>query len=673
MIYRGTHNAAIYVDVTKAPYFADPTGETDATDAICRALDDVLIREIEGVERERKKLEDDPRDNFRDGFENRKTNGVVTVIFPEDPPPARILYFPEGVYRISDTLTYSFENLKNIVGGRYVSDLNRFIRFQGAGRDKTVIRLSDHLRAFRYGENKPMVSFTRSNGSNVAMMNSFEDITLDTGVGNSGAVGLRFHSNNTGHVRNVTIRTSDPDYRGYAALLTDLTQENIVENVDVVGFEYGIKSTSPAVIQVFENIRMTHIQRTAVHLTGANVTIRGLHAETCGAGVWATDNGLTVITDATLIRTGAAGGTAIRVYTGHAYLRRITTEGFGESVVKGYTCEIKENGIFDKWCTDPACRLFPGAPSGFDLPVPPVPEWTWSGKRSDVAEVDDFGAVGDGVTDSTDAIRRAFASGKPYVVFGEGRYLVSGEIPVPGTVEAVNFMYCDFAVTPRFAEEKEQGLFAITEDSDRPLHLEDAFVFEKFYGYLRFIRHSARRDLVVSDIHVQTGAFYFNTVGGSRVFLTNVASTMGVFGGVGYGSVPCFRFSGGQQVWARQFNPERSADNCLVEGGSTLWVLGFKTEGPAGRAFTVRGGSRVELLGGAATIATDDGTPCIENEESSVFAVLLTDGCGPNHQFTVAVRETQNGETRELPASAMPPRSVEYYFIPGYIGLHHEA
>ena len=104
MLYRSEKNH-IVVDVTEAPYFADPTGKKDCTEALCRALDDILRREVEGVKAVRRKLLDDPRDNFRLGFENRKMNGIPTVIFPEDPPPARIMYFPAGTYLISDTVT----------------------------------------------------------------------------------------------------------------------------------------------------------------------------------------------------------------------------------------------------------------------------------------------------------------------------------------------------------------------------------------------------------------------------------------------------------------------------------------------------------------------------------------------------------------------------------------
>jgi hypothetical protein len=667
MLYQSKHNG-IVVDVTKPPYCADNTGKVDCTEILCRVLDDILVREIDGVQKIRTKLLEDPRDNFRLGFENRKMGGVPTVIFPEDPPAARIIYLPAGTYLISDTITYSFENLKNLINDRPSSDLDRFIRFKGEGMDKTVIKLQDHCHAFRYGENKPMVSFVRSNGSNVAMMNSFEDITLDIGSGNSGAVGLRFHSNNTGKIENVNIISSDEQHRGYAAILMDLEQENIAKNIRIDGFEYGILVTDPGPSHCFENIEMDHILRTGIRTERAVVAVRRATIRTYGSAVTPYFTSMLALLDSTVIRLGEKGGTAIRPYDAWCYLRHVKIENFHDAVTNDYEtvyegdCEIAE---YNNAKRDDS--LFPGG--RFELPVEEQPVYEWNGDRDIVAEVDDFGAKGDGITDSTAAIRQAMNSGKEYIVFGEGRYLVSGEITIPASVKAINFMYCDFALDPAFAEEKDKGLFAITEDSDDILYMDDAFVFEKFYGYLRFIRHSAKRDLAVSDVHVQTGAFYYNTVGGSKVYLENTASTMGVFGGIGYGSVPCFRFSDGQKVWARQFNPERSADNCLAEGGSDLWVFGFKTEGPAGKGFNIRGGSRMEVFVGTAAIATDDGTPCIENENSSVFAYLRTDGCGPHHQFTVAVKETQGSETHYLPATAMPKYGPEYYFIPGYHGI----
>ena len=669
MLYISEKNH-IVVDITKAPYFADPTGKTDSTDAICRAIDDILKRDIIAVQEIRQKLLDDPRDNFRLGFENRKMGGVPTVIFPEDPPAARIIYFPKGTYLVSDTLTYSFENLKNLLSDRPGSDLNRFMHFLGEDMETTVIKLQDNCHAFRYGEEKPVVSFTRQNGSNVNMMNSFENLTIDIGVGNSGAVGLRWDNSNTGKVQNVTIRSSDPDHRGFVGFDVFRRAQAYMDNVHIDGFEYGLRIQGGT--SAFEHLTIKNALKQGVHADSGNLGICYGDIQSFGTGLYACRGSMVSVLHTAFTCQADYADTAVRNYAAYVYLRDVKSTGYPSPVVNGYEevyhgdATIKEYNSVDR-----TYQLFPtGGKTCVDLPIEQQPQYVWNGDRSIVAEVNDYGAKGDGVTDATAAIQKAMNSGKEYIVFGEGRYLCSGEITIPASVKAINFMYCDFAVTHEFAQEKEKGLFAIEEDASEPLFIDDGFVFEKFYGYLRFIRHSAKRDLIVSDLHVQTCAVYFNTVGGQKILMDNVASTMGVFGGKGYGSVPCFYFSKGQKVWIRQFNPERSSDNVLVEDGCDFWIFGFKTEGPDGKGYNIRGGSRAEIFCGNATIATDDGTPCIENENSSVFAYIRTDGCGPNHQFTVAVKETQGECERLLRAEKMPLASVEYYYIPGYIGIH---
>ena len=667
MLYISEKNH-IVVDVTKPPYNADNTGKVDCTAILCQALEDILEREIKAVQDIRQKLLDDPRDNFRIGFENRKMNGIPTVIFPEDPPPARILYFPAGTYLISDTITYSFENLCNLIDDHPGSDLNRFIRFKGEGMDKTVIKLQDNCRLFRYGEKRPMVSFARTRFSNVNMMNSFEDITLDVGAGNTGAVGLRFSSSNTGKINHVTVRSSDPDHRGFAGILMDVRHQAYFKDIHIDGFEYGVHVTDEWTA-VFEDVEIKNTTRMGVFVNLGAIGMRNVTIDTFGGGVRCEHLGMLNMENLTVRHIGKRGGEGIRSYNAYLRLQNFTVKNFAYNLQNNFDTVFPHDGTYPFFTsTDRVWRLFPCEENAVNLPVEPAPEYCWNGDRSIVAEVDDFGAVGDGVTDSTDAIRRAMQSGKSYIVFGEGRYLCSGEIEIPKTVKAVNFMYCDFATTPDFRESKDQGLFAITEDSDEMLFIEDGFVFEKFYGFLRFIRHSARRDLCVSDLHVQTGAVYFTTVKGNKVYMDNVASTMGVFGGVGYGSTPCFRFTG-EKVWIRQFNPERSLDNVIAEEGTDFWVYGFKTEGPSGKGFTVHSGSRAEFLCGHATIATDDGTPCVECIDSSVFAWFRTRGGGPHHQFTVAVREVQNGCERKLLPHQLPPYGVEYYYIPGFVAI----
>ena len=133
-------------------------------------------------------MEEDPRSDFNHAIsvESKKVKGVVSVIFPTHPFPSKILYFPNGTYKVSDTILYSFDDLNNTSK----NELNRQIIIRGQSEKGTIIRLKDQCPGFDKGANKPVFSFMRKFQSNVAMANMFENITIYTGKGNPGASGL---------------------------------------------------------------------------------------------------------------------------------------------------------------------------------------------------------------------------------------------------------------------------------------------------------------------------------------------------------------------------------------------------------------------------------------------------------------------------------------------------
>ena len=64
------------IDVTQAPYFADPSGSVDCTEILCRILDDITRPNIEGCKRVVDRLEAATDDFiYENSFENRRENG----------------------------------------------------------------------------------------------------------------------------------------------------------------------------------------------------------------------------------------------------------------------------------------------------------------------------------------------------------------------------------------------------------------------------------------------------------------------------------------------------------------------------------------------------------------------------------------------------------------------
>lgn len=648
------------VDVTKAPYFCDNTGHRDCTPALRQAMDDILRPNIEGVEKMKRKLlaSDDP--NIRIGFENHREGEYLYVIFPEEPEPTKILYFPDGEYLLSDTVTYTLDNLSNIFRNEPLMELNRQIHFKGESRDGVTLRLMDHAHGFEYGMDRPVVSFMQAEKSNVAMTNSFEDITIDVGAGNPGAVGLVFYANNTGTVKNVRIRSSDPEKKGYAGLEIrhEIVSGCFVDHVEIEGFDYGIRAIPMRNHMVFENILLRDPRKVGIFVDNSLISLRRVCIQNAPKGV--VQNGS--VSHLVLVDSEIYGdnpfGSAVECGAGACFLRNVHTGGYRNAVTYAEQVEVAGPYI-EEYVSEPVCTLFPTEERSEPLPVEETPELPLPAAEEWCC-VCDFGAVGDGVTDDTAAIQRAMDSGARFIFFQPGKYFVNGSIVIPGSVERVNFRYCDFIAGERLRGETERGFFIVTGDGGALL-LEDVFTWEKFYGFMRFVEHAGKRTLVLSDLHTQTAAMYFNSVEGGRVFIEDCGCTTGAFP---YREVTAYSFRG-QQVWARHINPERSVCEILNDR-SRVWIMGFKTES-FGTAFKTVNGGHTEVLGGGISIGRNRELPAIRTIDSTCSIVASNNGYSRDQIFPLVIEETKNGVTKKRLREELPIRFLSFFRIPLYV------
>lgn len=640
------HNAKAVVDVTKAPYFCDNTGKTDCTEALCRAVDDVLRPNIEGIEKALNKLNASSDPNYTVSFEIRKKDGVLNVIFPEELEPAKILYFPNGTYLVSNTISHSLESLRNILSGNRRMEINRQIYIHGESAEGTVIRLKDNCPGFGFGDQKPIISYTRMEQSNIAMTNSIADITIDCGSGNPGAVGLHFYSSNSGAIRNVCIRSSDPELRGSCGLLLAGDMECFVKDLSVTGFDYGVKVSDVLRPVSCENIRLDKQKVTAFLVYDSNVSIWKLCTRTKVTPLRAEGSrSMVTVLDGELLDGGSLQRGVV-IAAGEAYLRNVTTQGYRWPLIKGANCDHFDPYIKEFSTVDRPYGAWADGKYSVCLPFEETPEDEEIENWDDCAYVDDFGAVGDGVTDSTEAIQRALNSGKRYIFFGTGHYLVTETVNVPASVRMIDFMFCDFYAGVELQNSRNTGFLKICEDSPEPLTLRQVFTWEKFFGYFRFVEHACRRDLILKDLHTQCAGMYFNTVEGSRVFIENCACTMG---GGDYCTVEPFVFRG-QRVWAKNINPERG-DVQILNDHSDLLILGMKTESWEGRGGTtaVRNvcGAKLECFGHYAGIG-GWGVPLYLNENSDLAVFTVSRGYSAKTIWDILVRDTRDLEINEF-------------------------
>jgi hypothetical protein len=658
--------AKAVVDVTKPPYECDPSGRVDCTDALIRALDDIVRPWRDALREQAAFYEENPFE-YTGVFEARKPPGLI---FHPVSPPARILYLPAGTYLVSDTICYSFLDVQNA----NTFELPQLIQFRGQGEHLSTIKLSDGNQLFDAGSHRAVIEIMGGIRTNAAFHNSVEDLTIDVGSGNPGAIGLDFFSDNTGAVRRVTIRSSDPERRGSCGLTIRHLDSScaLFQDVTVEGFDYGIHIGYPYVNTTIEHATVRNQLVSGVLVDRHNVALRGLVSENEVPALTVTGSQAMVAFVDGVLSGGAASNPAVDLRDGHLFVRNVECEG--------YECALRQRGSvqiagprIEEYVHGGVNVLFPGERrSSLNLPIEETPRVRWETDHSKWACVNDYGAAGDGETDDTDAIRAAVASGKPVVYFQPGVYLIDGVIDLPATLDRLNFMKADLAAGPKLRLMHGAGAFRVAEESDRPIVIEDLFAMEGWRGGHALVDHASTRTLVLSDIHMHFCAAYRNSVTGGKVFIENVFA-MNQF----RPEIPPFDFRG-QRVWARQLNPERNDPQVRNDGGS-LWVLGFKTE-HSGTAYLTTGGGRTEVIGGAFNMLRPkigdpqygpaSVSPTIVNEDSDVSVVAST----TDHRDEVSMRthpmvEERRGEyVRRMHGDLFPKRDSAMIVVPLYVG-----
>jgi hypothetical protein len=565
------------VDVTKPPYNAQGDGRTDDTAAIQKALDD-------------------------------------------HPSRGAIIYLPNGVYLVSDTLRW---------GGSDNQQKDTIL--QGQSRAGTVLRLRDDCPGFG-DPRKPKAVIYTGHAPAQRFGNEIHNLTVDTGTGNIGACGVQFIANNQGGVYDVTIVSGD----GHGPIGLDMgyTDEQgpcLIKHVKVVGFDVGVRVATSVASETMEHIRVEHQKQVGFRNEGQPCTIRDLQSVNAVPALHAAA-GFTVLVESLLQGEGDAATRPAIINDGAMMARNVRATGYRialESHSNQGTREVAGPNV-DQFLSKPAVSLFGQPGTGLHLPIRETPEVPWDDLADWVAP-QRFGAQTDDGKDDSEAIQQALDAGPTTVYLPRGQYHIGTTIAIRGNVRRIIGCKAFLNVISPL-KEQESPVFRF-EDGAQPVVAIEGINTDFSGGPYYFIEHAAKRTLVMRRLAINfQAAEAYRSTGTGDVYIEDVVGRY-------------FHFNG-QNLWARQFNPEGDGTHISNNGG-TAWILGLKTEG-GGTLVETSNGGRTEVLGGLSyTVGNITPTPMLLVDESQA-SFSFCEVCYTGKPFPLIVRETRNGVTREM-------------------------
>lgn len=546
----------------------------------------------------------------------------------------RVLYFPKGTYIVSDTLNWL----------RADKTWRSALAFQGENERGTVIRLKDEAPGYQHpdapkavirpGSNEP---WNKNDGSGYnGFLNYIFDLTVDTGSGNPGAIGIDYLGNNICGLENVTIRTSDPQKRGVAGL--SMTRNYVgpcyYRRLTITGFDTGIVTAQTEYSHTFEHVALSD-QRVAGIENSSNVlSIRDLKSlNSVPALRNKTPLGLVTLIDSSL--TGRAGASTAIENDGGIFLRRVSVSGYAKSLTNHDGATL--TGSIAEFASPPAKPGTVHPAASLDLAVEEAPEAA-NPEPSVWLSVVAKGADSTGRSDSTRAIQSALDSDAPVVYFPAGVYDITDTIHIrSGTKRLLGPSALLVPRGARFADPQNPTPVLRFESRTTDLAIEGLSFgnwMMKFYPGAVLIEDASPRALTLRHLDME-GAYHAAYATGSggtgRVFIEDVA------GG------PWF-FHGPQKIWARQLDMESPGDKAVVDGAQ-LWVMGVKTEKP-GTVIRVVNGAVLEVLGGLlyplATMPPNQAAFVIDDARASL--TYAVEAFGPDKNYAIQVKESKNGQ-----------------------------
>jgi hypothetical protein len=602
----------IVLDITQAPYSADPTGVEDVGPIIEQAVRDSLAQ-----------------------------SG------PAGSEAAPIVYFPNGRYRIATPVVLETRQ-----------EGAQWRMLQGQSRDGVILFSDANDPDFQDPENPvALISYFEGPWTNNAFTNLFENFTVEIGAGNPGAVGVRFHGNNVARMENVVIRSLDPEGAGAVGLdlKESISAPGIIKRVEVDGFDIGVDLANPT----------TSAQGWTIDkLTTRNQNLVGIlsHRKAVQVTKWVSENtvpayisqfrdGMVTLIGAELMTPEGelSDSTAIIMNGDFLYLRDVSMSGYA-NLLNDDGVLVESLGAGEAYRNGPVYSVWEDALEDFaELPIEEIPDVPWEGPEA--WTLVDPEAQGD----DTEALQAALSSGAKTIFLLPGLFEITDSLYVGPNVQRIASNWARIQWRGDLFESGRAIFY--WEESNHDLVTIDRIAANWWQNSDEYLLHNASNaDVVLRDLFWVGGGVYRNEPAGGRLFIENCHNVPG--GQVFRNDLPSYVIIN-QNTWARQFNPEMAWPLLTVDGG-TFWVSGFKYGEQQGPVVIAKNQAIVEMLGGYMNVThgvdlEPIDLPLIWSEDAQVslrFIERAAESNGPpswNFRHRNIAWDIRGGEERILP------------------------
>jgi hypothetical protein len=546
----------------------------------------------------------------------------------------RIVFLPAGTYRVSAPLVKRYADSKFGSGMILI----------GASRSDTTIRLADHAPGFddpaaprgvvmttaKLLDGTPTSGgkdYTNKGEGNDAYENFVENLTVDVGAGNPGAIGIDYLANNIGAIRDVRVIAP----KGSGAVGISMQRKwpgpALLQRVDVQGFGTGIAVANTEYGMTLDHVSLEGQRDVGLANDGNAVTAADLRVDATATAIANQGaGGLVSLTNAVLRRGGEESVPLIN--RGTVVAHGVLLDGF--ATPDGGRGQLVGVWQGDQWQAQKEQDVV-ALQDASQPPEDPPARWV---------NVLHFVQPSAHPEDITAALRAAMATGAATVYLPFGRYTIDDGITIPPTLRRFVGMNASITVRPErqptFA--RDTGMFRIDQPGP-PLVIERLAFDMTDLGEQLAVQVHGMRDVTLRDIVTAGTSLLHRNAAGGRVFIEDVCC----------GSL---RIAGPAQVYARQLDTEGGGTR-IENDGSPLAILGLKTEGDC-TVLDNRNGARSTIYGGLLYIVrdADPAVPAFVNSNARLLASFLEESFRSASRYTVYLRD----QGRDVPAASFPTR-----------------